>query len=346
MPATGLISGMPTSAAASTFTVTATDSAGVTTSRSYGVTINAAIAVNPASLPNGTVGTAYTQTLFGHRRQRVVHLQHFQRQPACRARAECRDRQHQRNTDDGRDEQLHGDGDRWPRRDRLARLHRGRRRGDHHARIDDPRQRRRGQSVHPGDRRQRRRRALCLFDHGRAASNGRRAESDDRGFRRNADRARHLLVHGARCRCERSVGRLCAIDRRRTSARSEPGSDGAWHRRRTDVGGRPIRLCADPECRGTRAHAAPWPGSLLAAVRRRYQRSLGARERRRPISQATERMRPRHRRMPSRRSASAATARSPSGWAATSTSASCAPARQRTGATSRRPASPSVPIRR
>ena len=60
--ATGLISGVPTSAAGSTFTVTATDSTGVTTSRSYSVTINAAITVDPASLPNGTVGTAYAQT--------------------------------------------------------------------------------------------------------------------------------------------------------------------------------------------------------------------------------------------------------------------------------------------
>jgi hypothetical protein len=60
--ATGLISGTPTSAAASTFTVTATDGTGVASSRSYGVTINAAIVVSPASLPSGTVGTAYAQT--------------------------------------------------------------------------------------------------------------------------------------------------------------------------------------------------------------------------------------------------------------------------------------------
>ena len=62
-PGTGIISGTPNSAAASTFTITATDSAGVTTSRSYGVTINAAIAVNPATLPNGTAGTVYTAAL-------------------------------------------------------------------------------------------------------------------------------------------------------------------------------------------------------------------------------------------------------------------------------------------
>ncbi len=62
-PATGLISGMPTNAATSSFTVTATDSAGATTSRAYGVAIKAAIAVNPPSLPNGTVGTASTETL-------------------------------------------------------------------------------------------------------------------------------------------------------------------------------------------------------------------------------------------------------------------------------------------
>ena len=62
-PATGLISGSPTSPAASNFTVTATDVAGATVSRAYAVTIHAAIVLNPSTLANGTVGATYSQTL-------------------------------------------------------------------------------------------------------------------------------------------------------------------------------------------------------------------------------------------------------------------------------------------
>ena len=59
----GLISGTPTVAATSNFTITATDGLGATGSRAYAVTINAGVAVNPATLPNGTVGVAYNQTV-------------------------------------------------------------------------------------------------------------------------------------------------------------------------------------------------------------------------------------------------------------------------------------------
>jgi len=62
-PGTGLISGSPTSTAANSFTVTVTDGAGATVSRTFAVTIHAAIVVNPTTLANGTVGTAYTQTV-------------------------------------------------------------------------------------------------------------------------------------------------------------------------------------------------------------------------------------------------------------------------------------------
>ena len=61
--ATGAITGTPTAAATSNFTITATDGLGATGARAYSVTINAAITVNPATLPNGTVGTAYSQTV-------------------------------------------------------------------------------------------------------------------------------------------------------------------------------------------------------------------------------------------------------------------------------------------
>ena len=66
--AAATLSGTPTSAVGSpfTFTVNATDSAGtpVTGSQSYTVTITApAITITPSSLPQGNVGTPYSQTI-------------------------------------------------------------------------------------------------------------------------------------------------------------------------------------------------------------------------------------------------------------------------------------------
>ncbi|MFN7975087.1 MAG: putative Ig domain-containing protein [Acidobacteriota bacterium] len=62
--ATGVVSGTPTTAGTFNFTITATDSLGCTGSRAYSVVINCGtITVNPASLPNGTVGVPYSQTL-------------------------------------------------------------------------------------------------------------------------------------------------------------------------------------------------------------------------------------------------------------------------------------------
>ena len=63
----GVLSGTPTTAGTSNFTVTATDANSCTGSKGYGVTIApscaAAITLSPASLPGGTVGTAYSQTI-------------------------------------------------------------------------------------------------------------------------------------------------------------------------------------------------------------------------------------------------------------------------------------------
>jgi hypothetical protein len=59
----GLLSGTPTAAGPYTFTVTATDSASQTGSRSYNPTINSSggtLTLSPATLPNGTVGTSYS----------------------------------------------------------------------------------------------------------------------------------------------------------------------------------------------------------------------------------------------------------------------------------------------
>jgi YVTN family beta-propeller protein len=60
---TGKISGTPTTAGTSAFTVKVTDSASGTATQSLSITINASLAVTTASLPEGTVGTAYSQTL-------------------------------------------------------------------------------------------------------------------------------------------------------------------------------------------------------------------------------------------------------------------------------------------
>jgi len=65
-PSTGVISGTPTAAGVSNFTVKVVDSsspAQTVISGSLSITINSAISVTTAALPNGIVGTAYSQTL-------------------------------------------------------------------------------------------------------------------------------------------------------------------------------------------------------------------------------------------------------------------------------------------
>ena len=62
-PSTGVLSGTPTAAGLSSFTIRATDSIGAFGTRNYTVTINAGITVNPTSLPNGTSGSPYSRTI-------------------------------------------------------------------------------------------------------------------------------------------------------------------------------------------------------------------------------------------------------------------------------------------
>ena len=60
----GVLSGTPSGSGPSTFTVLATDSVNNTGSRNYTITIGSNIlTVAPATLPNGTQGTAYSQTI-------------------------------------------------------------------------------------------------------------------------------------------------------------------------------------------------------------------------------------------------------------------------------------------
>jgi len=58
---TGVISGTPTAAATSSFTVTVTDAGGVTAKQALSIATAAALTVTPATLPAAVVGTAYTQ---------------------------------------------------------------------------------------------------------------------------------------------------------------------------------------------------------------------------------------------------------------------------------------------
>ncbi len=63
---TGQITGTPTALGTFNFDITATDTYGCSGTHSYTVTINCpVITVNPATLPNGTVGTLYDQTVSG-----------------------------------------------------------------------------------------------------------------------------------------------------------------------------------------------------------------------------------------------------------------------------------------
>jgi hypothetical protein len=59
---TGVISGTPSTAATTSFTVTVTDAAKNTASKALSITVIAPLTVTAAALPNATVGTAYTQT--------------------------------------------------------------------------------------------------------------------------------------------------------------------------------------------------------------------------------------------------------------------------------------------
>jgi hypothetical protein len=64
---TGQITGTPTELGTSNFEITATDDFGCSGTASYSITINcAAITVLPATLPNGTVGVLYDQTVSGN----------------------------------------------------------------------------------------------------------------------------------------------------------------------------------------------------------------------------------------------------------------------------------------
>jgi hypothetical protein len=60
---TGAITGTPTTSGTSNFTARVTDNAGASATKALSIVINAAVSITTTSLPNGTVNTAYSQTL-------------------------------------------------------------------------------------------------------------------------------------------------------------------------------------------------------------------------------------------------------------------------------------------
>ena len=58
-----MISGTPATSGVETFTITATDSLGATTTENYSITVNPPISLGPATLPAGTAAAAYDQTI-------------------------------------------------------------------------------------------------------------------------------------------------------------------------------------------------------------------------------------------------------------------------------------------
>jgi large repetitive protein len=60
---TGAITGTPTATGTSNFTVKVADSNNVTATKSLSITISTALSISTSSLPSGTIGTSYSQTL-------------------------------------------------------------------------------------------------------------------------------------------------------------------------------------------------------------------------------------------------------------------------------------------
>src|SRR6185503_10524914 len=63
LSAAGVLSGTPTAAGTSNFSIKVTDNAAAIGTKSFALTINAAPSITTASLPAGDAGTAYSQTL-------------------------------------------------------------------------------------------------------------------------------------------------------------------------------------------------------------------------------------------------------------------------------------------
>ena len=126
---TGVISGTPVAAATSNFTITATDGNGAIGSRSYSVTVNSPISVNPATLPSGTVGTPYSQTVSGSGGNGSYTYAVSAGSLPAGLSLNASTGVITGTPGSAASSTLHGHRDRWQRCDRLAHLHRRRQSG-------------------------------------------------------------------------------------------------------------------------------------------------------------------------------------------------------------------------
>lgn len=110
-PSTGAIAGIPTGSGASSFTIQANDSVGNIGTRAYSMNIGTvSLTVNPSTLPPGTVGIAYSQTVSASGGSGSLHLFRFVGLVAGRLVAQFEYRRHHRHADRDRAIHLHHPG--------------------------------------------------------------------------------------------------------------------------------------------------------------------------------------------------------------------------------------------
>ncbi len=141
--ASGVIAGTPTSAGSSSFTIRAIDSIGAIGTRSYSVTINPGIVVNPTTLPNWTLGVAYSQTVSATGGTGSYTFSRSAGTLPAGRHAQRNDGRAYWYADGNRNPELHDSRNRRQRHFRLARLHRHHCRGDRRESLDAAGRRRR-----------------------------------------------------------------------------------------------------------------------------------------------------------------------------------------------------------
>ncbi len=200
-----MLSGTPTATGTRTFTIRATDGNGAFGSRAYSVTIGAAIVVNPATLPGGSVGSAYSRTISATGGTGTKTFSVSAGALPVRAVTECHDRRHFWNPDKRRVEQLHDPRHRQHRRHRHARVCRHDQRGDHGEPVHAA-ERNVGNAIQPNNQRHGRYRHVHVQRERRQPGRRARAQRVDRGDLRHADDRGSTKLHDPRDRRQRAFG--------------------------------------------------------------------------------------------------------------------------------------------